>query len=53
MKLQENHKEFAVKCFAEHIQRSDVTYAFILECEHDLPQPPLAIGNISYVNTPT
>ncbi len=40
MTLQDHHKEFAVKCFAEYMQRSDVVDAFILEFQHDLPQPP-------------
>ncbi len=40
MKLQENHKEFAIKCFAEYMQRSEVVDAFMIEFEHDLPQPP-------------
>ena len=40
MILQENHKEFAVKCFAEYMQRSDVAHAFMQEFEHDLPKPP-------------
>ena len=40
MKLQEHHKEFAVKCFADYMQRSDVADAFMLEFEHDLPKPP-------------
>ena len=40
MKLQEHHKEFAVKCFAKYMQRSDVADAFMLEFEHDLPKPP-------------
>ena len=40
MTLQDHHKEFAVKCFAEYMQRSDVVDAFILEFENDLPQPP-------------
>ena len=40
MKLQEHHREFAVKCFAEYMQRSDVAHAFMLEFEDDLPQPP-------------
>ncbi len=40
MTLQDHHKEFAVKCFAEYMQRSDVTHAFMQEFEHDLPKPP-------------
>ncbi len=40
MKLQDHHNEFAVKCFAEYMQRSDVTHAFMQEFEHDLPKPP-------------
>ena len=40
MNLQDNHKEFAVKCFAEYMTHSDVVDAFILEFQHDLPKPP-------------
>ncbi len=40
MKLQDHHREFAVKCFAEYMQRSDVAHAFMQEFEHDLPKPP-------------
>ena len=40
MKLQDHHNEFAVKCFAEYMQRSDVAHAFMQEFEHDLPKPP-------------
>ena len=40
MILQENHKEFAVKCFAEYMQPREVAHAFMLEFEDDLPQPP-------------
>ncbi len=40
MNLQEHHREFAVKCFAEYMQRSDVAHAFMQEFEHDLPKPP-------------
>ncbi len=39
MKLQEHHKEFAVKCFAEYMQRSDVAHTFLQEFENDLPKP--------------
>ena len=35
MKLQDHHNEFAVKCFAEYMQRSDVTHAFMQEFEHE------------------
>ena len=40
MKLQDHHNEFAVKCFAEYMQPSEVAHAFMLEFENDLPQPP-------------
>lgn len=40
MKLQEKHKEFAVKCFARFMTRSEVVDAFIEEFSDDLPQPP-------------
>ena len=39
MKLQEKHKEFAVKCFARFMTRSEVVDAFIEEFSDDLPQP--------------
>ncbi len=40
MTLQDHHKEFAVKCFAEYMTHSDVAHAFMQEFEHDLPKPP-------------
>ena len=40
MQLQEKHKEFAVKCFAEYMQLNEVTDAFIEQFQPDLPQPP-------------
>ena len=40
MKLQDHHNEFAVKCLADYMQRSDVANAFMQEFEHDLPKPP-------------
>ncbi len=40
MNLQDNHKEFTVKCFAEYMTLSDVVDAFMQEFEHDLPKPP-------------
>ena len=40
MILQENHKEFAVKCFAKYMQPREVAHAFMLEFEEDLPQLP-------------
>ena len=40
MKLQEKHKEFAVKCFARFMTRSEVVNAFIEEFSEDLPQHP-------------
>ncbi len=35
MILQENHKEFTIKCFAEYMTHSDVVDAFILEFQHE------------------
>ena len=40
MKLQEKHKEFAVKCFARFMTRTQVVEAFIEEFADDLPPPP-------------
>lgn len=40
MKLQEKHKEFAVKCFARFMTRTEVVEAFIEEFADDLPPPP-------------
>ena len=40
MKLDEKHKEFAVKCYAQFMTRTEVTNAFIQEFAHDLPPPP-------------
>ena len=40
MKLNEQHKEFAVKCFARFMTRSEVVKAFLKEFENDLPPPP-------------
>ena len=41
MELQQKHKEFAIKCFASFMTRSQVTAAFMEEFAHDLPQPPI------------
>ena len=40
MKLNEQHKEFAVKCFARFMTRTEVVKAFLKEFEKDLPPPP-------------
>ena len=40
MKLEEKHKQFAVKCFAQFMTRTEVTDAFLVEFSDDLPQPP-------------
>ena len=40
MKLQDNHNEFTVRCFAEYMPLRDVVDAFMLEFKHDLPNPP-------------
>ena len=37
MKLNEQHKEFAVKCFARFMTRTEVVKAFLKEFENDLP----------------
>ena len=41
MKFQDHHNEFAVKCFAEYIQPSDVAYAFIREAEKYFFKDPI------------
>ncbi len=40
MELQEKHKEFAVKSFAQFMTRKEVTNAFMEEFADDLPKPP-------------
>ena len=40
MRLQEKHKEYAVKCYARFMTRSEVVEAFIEEFADDLPEPP-------------
>ena len=40
MKLTEKHREFAVKCFAKFMTRTETTNAFMQEFAHDLPPPP-------------
>ena len=40
MKLQENHKEFAVRCYAKYMKTIDIVDAFMEKFQHDLPQPP-------------
>ena len=40
MKLEEKHKEFAVKCYARFLTRTEVVNAFIEEFADDLPPPP-------------
>ena len=40
MKLNEQHKEFAVKCFARFMTRTEVVKVFLKEFENDLPPPP-------------
>ena len=40
MKFEEKHKQFAVKCFAKFMTRTEVTDAFLEEFADDLPQPP-------------
>ena len=41
MKLEEKHKQFAVKCFAQFMTRTEVTDAFLEEFSEDLPPPPM------------
>ena len=40
MKLDEKHKQFAVKCFARFMTRTKVVEAFLEEFADDLPPPP-------------
>ena len=40
MKLEEKHRQFALKCFAQFMTRKEVTDAFLIEFADDLPQPP-------------
>ena len=40
MKLEEKHKEFAVKSFARFMTRTEVVEAFLEEFADDLPPPP-------------
>ena len=40
MKLEDKHKEYAVKCYARFMTRSEVVEAFIEEFKDDLPEPP-------------
>ena len=40
MKLDEKHKQFAVKCFARFMTRAEVVEAFLEEFADDLPPPP-------------
>lgn len=40
MKLDEKHKQFAVKCFARFMTRTEVVEAFLEEFADDLPPPP-------------
>ncbi|MDE0482117.1 MAG: hypothetical protein OXI67_06040 [Candidatus Poribacteria bacterium] len=40
MKLEEKHKQFAVKCFAQFMTRTEVTDTFLKEFSDDLPPPP-------------
>ena len=40
MKLQEKHKEFTIKCFAQFMTPAEVTKAFIQQFADDLPPPP-------------
>ena len=42
MKLTEKHREFAVKCFAKFMTRTETTNAFMQEFAHELPPPPPA-----------
>ena len=39
MYLQTKHKEFAIRCYAQFMTRSQVAEAFIKEFPHDLPKP--------------
>ncbi len=41
MKFEEKHKQFAVKCFAQFMTRTEVTDAFLIEFADDLPPPPM------------
>lgn len=40
MKLQEKHKEFAVRRYAKYMKTNDVVQALIEEFPNELPQPP-------------
>ena len=40
MKLEEKHKQFAVKCYARFLTRTEVVEAFLEEFADDLPPPP-------------
>ena len=41
MKLQDKHKQFAVKSFAKMMSCAEVTTAFMQEFEHELPKPSI------------
>ena len=40
MILQENHKQFAIKCYAQFMTTQQVVNKFIHEFQDDLPKPP-------------
>ena len=45
MTLQENHKQFAVKCYAQFMTTEQVATKFMQEFQDDLPKPPLPDQN--------
>ena len=46
MKLQEQHNEFAVKCYAKYMKTSQVVQVSIEKFAHELPQSPPPIHQI-------
>ena len=47
MKGQEHHRQFAIKCFAQFMTRSQITNAFIEELQDELPNPLTNLRNLS------
>ena len=50
MRMKEQHKQFAVKCYAKFMKTSDVVDAFVLEFENDLPKPK-PLPNLEQITT--
>ena len=50
MRMNEDHKEFVIECYAKFMKTVDIADSFMQEFENDLPQPP-QLPNLEKITT--